>query len=574
MLIKAKEHKEIFTVEDGKKCWIENWETFIFLGYKIEEVEPIPFEELRKYPVGPTMIVKTVKDIVEGNKPNDIFYPEEEPEPEPEFPVVESLRGDYYHLGVRADNGGTDIPRLVAALKKMHAKDYMHQIWKDGNSWQDFQLMAPEFQKAGIRLWLYLVPPSEPPAPEPFKYDYVKWAIECANLAKEYPVIRGICIDDFNGNVSKFTPSYCKQMMNAARRITPHLALLAVSYYGYYANIAPHVKKRAIDGVVFPYLFPHKNHWDTSKLLPQIKEYRQWLDNQNKDHKTPLIVMPFAMRHSQCPDEPKPEYLKKCLEISLDATETHGTVIYCLPKDKPEFVNAVASVYGNNPENPYADVRGLLTLNPKPSAAKARELGFNLIIPYASKVSGWDRNWIPNTRNPWSNESKVIAYSMCDEPDCRKHDPQSELIRFREMKKKTSKPVGSVMCCDIGCGFPVGSPEEKEVLKKEWLKVVNQWDVVILSTYPYNTKWGQTPLEYMERFYNDWKQNIKIPIIVIVQAMWDTQGFTKPSAMYQVKYWVDRGYGIIVYPWKDDNGTGVCAAQDEWREALKYKKEG
>jgi len=78
-LIKCKEHKEIFIIEDGKKCWIENWATYVYMGFgPVEkEVDIIPFEELRdRYPVGPTKVKKTVTAIAEGSKPRDIFYPE------------------------------------------------------------------------------------------------------------------------------------------------------------------------------------------------------------------------------------------------------------------------------------------------------------------------------------------------------------------------------------------------------------------------------------------------------------------------------------------------------------------
>jgi len=267
----------------------------------------------------------------------------------PDISSFAPLLGDYANVGVRTGELRTDIPRLMTALENLHAQDYMHSVWSTysyPSEWEDFQLMAPEFQKAGRRLWLYLPPPSEPPQPGPFGYDYVRWAVECAKLAKQYPVVAGICIDDFNGNVSLFTPTYCKQMMDAARKIAPHLKLLVVSYYGWHKYIAPHVETRAIDGVVFPYFFPHKNHSDTTKLLSQIESYRGWLDQLSDD--MPLVVMIYAMRHSQSPDIPTPAYVKECLDIALKATEeglADGAVTYGLPKDKPLFVEAVATVY-------------------------------------------------------------------------------------------------------------------------------------------------------------------------------------------------------------------------------------
>jgi len=274
----------------------------------------------------------------------------------PGVPAFVPMLGDYVHVGVQTADKRTDIPRLMAALKNMGARDYLHLVWSKDlypNSWQDFKLLASEFQKAGLRLWLYLVPPSERPAPEPFGHDYVRWAEECARLAKIYPCIAGLCIDDFNGNVDKFTPAYCQEMMKAAHNIAPRLALLVTNYFGYYeSTMAEHVRKGAIDGVVFPYFCPQKNHSDTTLLMSQVETYRRWLDEQTAKggfSKTmPLIVMIYATKHSQSPDSPKPAFIQKCLEIGLDATGkgmADGVVTYCLPKDKPEFLEAVVAAY-------------------------------------------------------------------------------------------------------------------------------------------------------------------------------------------------------------------------------------
>lgn len=272
------------------------------------------------------------------------------------LPLFKSLLGDYALTGVRTRDGRTDIPKLVSALRLMSARDYLHLVWSEKDypsSWTDFKLMAPEFQKAGLRLWLYLTPPSEPPPPEPFGYDYVRWARECAAVAALYPSVAGLCIDDFNGNVNKFTPAYCREMMRSARAVAPHLALLVTSYFGYYEKtMAEHIRTRAVDGVIFPYFYPHRNHSDTSLLLPQIEQYRRWLDDQTeKGHqmkRMPLVVMIYATRHSQSADDPSPAYVRRCLEIGLEATErdlADGVVTYCLQKDIPEYTGAAAAVY-------------------------------------------------------------------------------------------------------------------------------------------------------------------------------------------------------------------------------------
>lgn len=272
----------------------------------------------------------------------------------PDVPALAPMLGDYVNVGVRTPEGRTDIPRLLGVLKEMGARDYMHLVYLEKSypgAWEDFQRMAPEFQKAGIRLWLYLTPPSEG-VPEPLGDDYLRWAVECAKVAQQYPIVACICIDDFNGNVAKFTPAYCKAMMEKAHQLAPQLSFLVVCYFGYQESIKPHVTAGVIDGVIFPYFYPHKNLSDTTLLLPQITKYRTWLNEQTAAgglaNKMPLVVMVYATKHSQSSDSPTPAYVKKCLEIGLEATKrdlANGVVTYCLPKDNPEFVKSVGEVY-------------------------------------------------------------------------------------------------------------------------------------------------------------------------------------------------------------------------------------
>jgi len=273
----------------------------------------------------------------------------------PEVPPLVPLLGDFVNEGVHTPEDRTDIARLLAALREIHARDYMHMVWSERRypgAWNDFQIMAPEFQKANIGLWLYLTPSPKGGGPDPFGGDYVRWAVECAKVASRYPIVKGICIDDFNGQAKKLIPSYCKQMMSEAHKIAPRLSLLVVCYFGYQETIANHVEAGAIDGVIFPYFYPHKNLSDTTKLLPQIETYRGWLDEHTKKGgfagKMPLIVMVYAEKHSESSDSPTPAYIKECLEIGLKATGdglADGVVTYCLPKDNPLFKKSVGSVY-------------------------------------------------------------------------------------------------------------------------------------------------------------------------------------------------------------------------------------
>ena len=282
----------------------------------------------------------------------------------PEVPAAPLMLGDYCLTGVRTPAGRTDVPKLIAALQTMRVTDYMHLVWRESNyphAWADFQAMAPEFQKAGIRLWLYLTPPSETP-PAPFGKDYVRWAKECATLARQYPIIQGLTLDDFNGNVKTFTPDYCRQMMAAAHKLAPRLSLFVICYYGYADPfLAPHVRTGAIDGIIWPYFHPHKNHTNTTNLFPQAAKYRSWLDEQTRagglPRSMPLIVMVYGSKIAKAPQACTPPYVQECLKEGLRAVRAgyaDGVMTYCLPKDNSEFVAAVKKNYAGWKDNPPA----------------------------------------------------------------------------------------------------------------------------------------------------------------------------------------------------------------------------
>jgi hypothetical protein len=287
------------------------------------------------------------------------------PSPSPlpvDYSSPSPLLGDYAPTGATIPDSGrkVDIPALMRVLKRIHARDYMHLVWANdeyADAWNDFKPLAEECEAAGVRLWLYLPPPTGKPPPEPFLYDYVRWARECAKIAKKYRAVAGICIDDFCTNLynvppePSFTPDYCKQMMDQARAIAPHMKLFVVAYADKKGALAKHVESGAIDGVVFPYL-PDYDLTTTDTLMAQIEEFRASL-NEFTNHaglcrRVPLVVMVYATKYVGATGAPTPEYVKTCVRIALEATRrglADGVVTYCLPKSTKLFVDAVALAY-------------------------------------------------------------------------------------------------------------------------------------------------------------------------------------------------------------------------------------
>ncbi len=158
--------------------------------------------------------------------------------------------------------GHVDIPLLTRRLQDLGANTYFWLIWHSPNDWDDLQAFLPVAKQAGIRVWAYLVPPSETavqnpvwPYSEPFRLDYVRWAQEIARLSLRQDNLVGYVIDDFWGNVrpDRFTPQSIQQMVAAGKAINPRLRFYPLMYFPelglrFLDQVAP-----LVDGVVAAY---------------------------------------------------------------------------------------------------------------------------------------------------------------------------------------------------------------------------------------------------------------------------------------------------------------------------------
>ncbi|WP_163509090.1 hypothetical protein [Fodinicola acaciae] len=161
-----------------------------------------------------------------------------------------------------------DTPRLIQRLRSVHANTYTFGIWDSPTDWDDLvKEFAPAAQRAGIRIMVYLVPPSEcangtPLASRgkcsrPYLLDFVKWATEIATLSRQRPNVVAWAIDDFvvGDNAKLFTPDYMQQIVDAADAINPDLGFYTTAYYNeatgtsFYDRYGPY-----IDGIIHPYL--------------------------------------------------------------------------------------------------------------------------------------------------------------------------------------------------------------------------------------------------------------------------------------------------------------------------------
>jgi len=278
------------------------------------------------------------------------------------------VMGDF-DLEIRETNPRVDgyhhinTPLLIQRLINARMNSYMYLIQHSpATDWSDFvNEFMPAAQIAGLNIWIFLVPPSEGGPIYPYNtasgYSidsaYVTWARAIAVQANNFSNIKGFIIDDFNSNLSVFTPSFVLHMRQEARAICPSLTLDVINYYEDITSNWLFDYANCIDGIVFPY-----TDLDSSaSLLNQITNIQLLItsggfeestsgvpDNINTK-KLSLIVIIYAFPTSWHPVPPTTNYIRECLSIvHLAVTDSlaNGMVTYCLDKSTDTSTNYVA----------------------------------------------------------------------------------------------------------------------------------------------------------------------------------------------------------------------------------------
>lgn len=232
-----------------------------------------------------------------------------------------------YDAEPRLANGRVDVERLVSELVQIKANTYNFLVWRAMNDWEDFKLFLPKAREKGIRVWVTLVPPSESPPhtrqySEPFRLDYVRWAMEIAKLSRQHPNLVSWSLDDFSYDSSTFTPAYMEKMIGDSRRINPHLAFVPCLYYDHITPQLAEKYRPFVDGILFPYRHEsgkrNLSQWDT--LEPEVARIKERFGVA-----LPVFVDVYATKHSQLNDSTA-EYVEQVMTISRRCAD--GVLIY------------------------------------------------------------------------------------------------------------------------------------------------------------------------------------------------------------------------------------------------------
>jgi len=248
--------------------------------------------------------------------------------------------GDY-DLEPRNPEGRVDIAKLIELIKQAHINTYDFLIWHDKNDWDDLGKFLSLAQSSGIKVWVTIVPPSEPPPSEPFKDDYIAWAEKIAELSLKHTNLTAFVIDDFERaeNLRTFTPEYIKKMVRGYRAINPKLAFFPCVYPSTIRGGGKDFMKdygQCIDGILYAFV-------DLDSAANLAKELKACRDMLGKGKLLMLNI--YAAPTSWHEKPPTPDYLLEAIKISREAAD--GIRLYCLPKAETDALyKTVQRIFG------------------------------------------------------------------------------------------------------------------------------------------------------------------------------------------------------------------------------------
>lgn len=258
-------------------------------------------------------------------------------EPPISTPIIGDYGGEIREKQPRSDGKKhIDTPRLIEKLVDLKINTYFFLIWHSSTDWDDLRKeFLPAAQKAGIQVWVYLVPPSESivKASEPFGTDYVAWFRAVGRLSRHYPNLKGIIIDDFNHNLEFFHPDYLKKMRDAGKAENPRLLFFPQIYY---PVITPEwIKKYRpwIDGIVMAF---RDDHYRNTQNIERLGRQIDHVEAVTRPFRLPFILMVYTSRLSATPANPSVQYVENSLKIALlrqRVGQIHGLVTYVLHKE-------------------------------------------------------------------------------------------------------------------------------------------------------------------------------------------------------------------------------------------------
>lgn len=244
-----------------------------------------------------------------------------------------------YAAAPRLENRHTDIGKLIGELDELNANTY-NWLVRNSHEWEDLKAFLPVARKKHLKVWVTLIPPSEPPLSQPFGLDFERWAKEIAQLSLSEPNLVAWSLDDFPYNQKVFTPERMTKIINGARQINPKLAFIPCCYFQHYKPGFIAAYQGLFDAVIFPYRAQSvgsKTLTDASHVESEIKTLRARLGPN-----TPVIVVVYASAHSTF-GKSTPEYVEQVMLAGMKSAD--GVMVYCHQPRNSEKYEVIKKVF-------------------------------------------------------------------------------------------------------------------------------------------------------------------------------------------------------------------------------------
>jgi hypothetical protein len=222
-----------------------------------------------------------------------------------------------YAWAIRTPDGHLDISRLLAELGELGANNYNFLIGLADTDWDDLRAFLPLAEKAKIRVWVTLLPPTESPPhskkfSEPFRLDFEKWAAELSSLSSREPALVAWSIDDFAHNLSTFTPERMRNIIAAQRTRNPRFAFVPCVYYTQATEQFAARYGEFIDGILFPYRSESTKSGltDATQVAREVETLKVRFGQG-----FPIVVDVYATRHSSLGNS-TPAYVGDVMQLA------------------------------------------------------------------------------------------------------------------------------------------------------------------------------------------------------------------------------------------------------------------
>ncbi|GAB3751714.1 hypothetical protein [Microlunatus parietis] len=236
-----------------------------------------------------------------------------------------------------------DTPAMIKRLQGLNVNTFTYGVWDQHTDWQDLvEEFAPAAQRAGIKIMVYIVPPSEcflndvthldGRCSRPFNKDYRAWGKAIAELSVTYDNVVSWGIDDFlvGDNSQLFTKAYLDSIRAIMDGINPGLKWYVTMYHWDITPAHMATIKDALDGVIYAYNGYLNNTVDPTWLEPRVDAALQVTGDANLE----LVLLIYNGRFLDgiiYPDDRYATAMLKRAEPYLADGRLTGVIAYGTP---------------------------------------------------------------------------------------------------------------------------------------------------------------------------------------------------------------------------------------------------